>query len=385
MKNPQILDLYSDYLIASFNFATATGLSELLDGALSHDQISRFLGQSLFTQQDYWKCVKPLVRRVEHPDGVIKIDDTILEKPHSTENEIICWHWDHSLKPKAGHVKGVNILNFLYQSPLGSTASISIPVAFEIVKKTEPYFDKKSGKVKMCSPITKNEMARERLRILHHYNKVKFRYVLWDSWFSSDDNFEFVHYELKKYFVAALKDNRLAALSMEDKLAGKFHQVKELGVQKDEAITVWLKGLDFPVLLTRQVFTNKDGSTGELYLVTNDLELTAQAISATYQDRWGVEVFHKSLKQEVGLEKSPTKHEVTQSNHVFAAMIAWTKMELLRIKEQSNHAALKTKLYVKALKAAYEELQMLKELPPKALQAEMQSLPNNIGGTLLLG
>jgi hypothetical protein len=57
----------------------------------------------------------------------------------------------------------------------------------------------------------------------------------------------------------------------------------------------------------------------------------------------------------------------------------------LRIKEQSNHAALKTKLYVKALKAAYEELQVLKELPPKALQAEMQSLPNNIGGTLLLG
>jgi hypothetical protein len=48
MKNPQILDLYSGYLIASFNVATATGLSELLDGALSHDQISRFLGKSLF-------------------------------------------------------------------------------------------------------------------------------------------------------------------------------------------------------------------------------------------------------------------------------------------------------------------------------------------------
>lgn len=34
--------------------------------------------------------------------------------------------------------------------------------------------------------------------------------------------------------------------------------------------------------LTKQVFTNKDGSTGELYLVTNDLELTVQAISTTY-------------------------------------------------------------------------------------------------------
>ena len=166
---------------------------------------------------------------------------------------------------------------------------------------------------------------------------------------------------------------------MEDKLAGKFHQVKELEAQKGEAITVWLNPdsyrEDFPVLLTKQVFTNKDGSHGELYLVTNDLELTAQAISATYKERWGVEVFHKSLKQEVGLEKSPTKHEVTQSNHVFAAMIAWTKMELLRIKEQSNHSALKTKLYVKALKAAYEELQVLKELPPKVLQTAALDVP----------
>ena len=80
----------------------------------------------------------------------------------------------------------------------------------------------------------------------------------------------------------------------------------------------------------------------------------------------------------MGLEKSPTKYEATQSNHVFAAMIAWTKMELLRIKEQSNHAALKTKLYVKALKAAYEELQVLKELSSKALPVAAQN-------TLLLG
>ncbi|MFT4762560.1 MAG: hypothetical protein ACI9XO_004804, partial [Paraglaciecola sp.] len=41
-----------------------------------------------------------------------------------------------------------------------------------------------------------------------------------------------------------------------------------------------------------------------------------------YQDRWGVEVFHKSLKQNVGLEKSPTKVENSQCNHIFATMIA---------------------------------------------------------------
>ena len=375
MKDSSILDLYSDYLIASFRMATATGLSELMDGALSHDRISRFLGQRLFTQKDYWKCVKSLVRKVEHPFGVIKIDDTIEEKPHSTENEIICWHWDHSKKPKAGHVKGINIVNFLYQSPLDLDHSISIPVAFEIVRKNESYVDSKTGEVKMRSPVTKNEMLRERLYILHQYNKVQFRYVLWDTWFSSKENFNFVHYELKKYFIGALKSSRTVALSLEDKVAGKFQKISGLDLQKGQAITVWIKGMNFPVLLSKQVFTNKDGSSGELYLVTNDVEMSAQFISTTYETRWDVEVFHKSLKQNVGLEKSPTKNEMTQSNHVFAAMIACTKLELLSLKEQTNHFALKSRLYVNALKTAFYELQTLKRVQPAIDQAVQINIP----------
>ena len=48
--------------------------------------------------------------------------------------------------------------------------------------------------------------------------------------------------ELKKYFVVALKSNRTAALSLEDKLAGKFQRVDQLNVQKDQAIPVCLSG-----------------------------------------------------------------------------------------------------------------------------------------------
>ena len=136
MKNPHILDLYSDYLISSFKLTTATGMSEVLDGALSHDQITRFLGQDLLTQKTYWKCIKKVIRQVESPEGVIKIDDTILEKPHSTENEIICWHHDHSKKGRDKNTKGINILNFLYQSSLAQVDYLSIPVAYEIIRKT---------------------------------------------------------------------------------------------------------------------------------------------------------------------------------------------------------------------------------------------------------
>ena len=46
--NFKLFDLYSDYLLSSFSATTATGMSALMDKAISHDQISRMLnGQQL--------------------------------------------------------------------------------------------------------------------------------------------------------------------------------------------------------------------------------------------------------------------------------------------------------------------------------------------------
>lgn len=362
MKSPELLDLYTDYLISSFSLVTATGLSQMLDSGYSHDQISRFLAQEKLSQKDFWKSVKKIVRAIESKDGILCVDDTIEEKPHSTENDLICWHWDHS---KNRNIKGINIVNFLYTAPLDDGQWVDVPVGYELVYKTEHYIDPKTNKQKRRSPITKNEMVRERLRILTQHNCLKYKYVTWDTWFSSKENFEFVHYKLKKKFVAALKGNRTVALSKQDKLNGKFTKVEDLDLQTNQTYEVWLRGLDFPVLLVKQVFTNKDGSQGVLYLVTNDLSLDFQAITTIYNKRWSVEVFHKSLKQNASLEKSPTKYEVTQANHIFAAMIAYCKLELLKFKEGTNHFALKQKLYLKAVQAAYKELQELKTYKPK--------------------
>lgn len=372
MDDYELLDLYTDYLVSAFGAVTSTGLSQMLDSAVSHDRISRMLGKREFTQQDYWKAIKGLVRRVESPHGVIKIDDTIEEKPHSTENSIICWHYDHS---KDRNVKGINILNFVYQPYPNAETDFSLPVAFEIVEKTEQFFDSKSGKVKRRNERGKNEIVRTRLRILSQLNKVKFQTVLWDTWYSSNENFEFVHKELKKTFICAIKSNRKVALTWQDKLRGKFVKISELEWHEVDKRIVYLQGLDFPLLLAKQVFTNKDGSSGELHIVSNDPNLTTPELFRTYGKRWGVEVFHRSLKQNVGLEKSPTKFEVSQKNHVFASMLAWIKLEVLSLKHQSNHYGFKTKLYVKALRAAFCELQQLKQVCKTLAQPEVTPIP----------
>ncbi len=94
--------------------------------------------------------------------------------------------------------------------------------------------------------------------------------------------------------------------------------------------------------------------------MSNDLELTFEEQATIYQKRWKVEQFHKSAKQNASLGKSPTKYETTQSNHIFCSMIAVCKLELLKIKHRKNHFAIKSQLYLKAIKAAYDELQQMK-------------------------
>ena len=99
-----LLDLYSDYLISSFCQTSATGLSRLTDGAVSHDRITRFLSEPKKTGADLWHHVKPLVRSMQSSDGVLIFDDTIEEKPYTDENDIVCVRPANGIVPKYENV-----------------------------------------------------------------------------------------------------------------------------------------------------------------------------------------------------------------------------------------------------------------------------------------
>jgi hypothetical protein len=57
--------------------ATATGLSAMVDGEVSHDRITRFLSKQEYTSRDLWLQVKAMVRKVEDDQSVLIFDDTI--------------------------------------------------------------------------------------------------------------------------------------------------------------------------------------------------------------------------------------------------------------------------------------------------------------------
>ena len=129
MKSGKLLDLYSDYLISAFGQTTATGLATLLNGEVSHDQMQRSLAGAEQDSADLWRVAKPHVRKIESAEGVMIVDDSIAEKPYTDENDIICWHYDHS---KQRNIKGINFVTSLYHSQ-----GVSLPVGFELVRKTE--------------------------------------------------------------------------------------------------------------------------------------------------------------------------------------------------------------------------------------------------------
>ena len=344
------LEIYSDYLISSNSLATATGLSSMLDNEISHDKVTRFLSSEEFDSKRLWLSVKKEVRQIESNDACLIFDDTICEKAWTDENEIMCWHYDHC---KGRNVKGVNILNALYYSD-----DISIPVAFEIVKKPILFSDIQTRQVKRASLVTKNELMRNTIQACVN-NRLKFRFILMDSWFAAVENFEFID-KHKKEFIAALKDNRLFAPSLEDKYQGRFKRVSEIALSDKRSVRGYLKGYDKEVLLVRLIFTNKDKSTGELTLVCSDTTLDGDFISTIYQKRWKVEEFHKSLKSNASLAKSPTKTVKTQANHIFMAIYSVFKLECLKIKHSINHFAMRAKLFIRANQMAYLELQRLK-------------------------
>lgn len=381
----QLQDLYTDYLISATQLATVTTASEVL--GVSKDRLSRFLGgvelftrnQSVgeveqkkgcvknhvaFNNQELWLQVKNDIRSCEKVESaVLIVDDTLIEKPYSEENDIVCYHHDHCTGQS---IKGINLLNGgLYYN----NQDIYIPVFAEIISKTIKYIDK-DGKPKRKAEINKNDLFRNNFNQLMK-NHVKIEYTLFDIslfdiWYGSVDNLNLIHSH-KQHYICPLKSNRKLALSIGEKKNGKWLKLEQITNQLETQTTlpVWLESCTHMSHLTKQIFTNKDGTSVAMYLITNDQNLTKDQIHTIYQRRWKVEEFHKSLKSNLSLEKSPTKHKTSQSNHILYSITAFFKLELLTkttATKHKNHFQLKASLYVKALKTALDELGKLRML-----------------------
>lgn len=115
-------------------------------------------------------------------------------------------------------------------------------------------------------------------------NSLIFKYILADNWFSSVGNMTFIN-QKKKFFIFGMKSKRMVALSENDQNRDHWTSIDELVTSNNTPVKVWLKDPSFPVLVTKQFFTNKDRSTGTRFLVSNDFNLTDGGFTTIYKKR----------------------------------------------------------------------------------------------------
>lgn len=113
---------------------------------------------------------------------------------------------------------------------------------------------------------------------------------------------------------------------------------------------------------------NPKGGFKPQALLCSDLQADPKEILSWFVIRWQLEEYHKSLKSNASLEKSPTKTTRTQSNHCFASIYAFAKLERLKLATKMNHFAIRSVIYLEALRASYQELKRM-QLPDVGLGA----------------
>jgi len=350
----KLQDIYINFALSSFGKIEMTKLSKLTGS--SHDIFTKnlLLNSSLDDDKKLWSGIKPFLRDYENEEnGCIIVDDMLMHKPWTKVNDIVCWHYDHVSQRQQ---KGILMLNFHYTDATG----ISIPLGYEIITKTENQWNEKYQKDVKKSLFTKNEIMQDKLNILHFNNEVKYKYILFDKWFASVNNLVYIEEELNKKFVCPIKSNRKIALTEEERNNGKYVNISTIDMEGGSSRLIYLEGYEKPLRVIKQVVKNgDDGESTYLYLVTNDIDLSFNKVLEIYKRRWKIEEYHKSLKQNLHIEHSPTKVEVSQRNHIHLAVCGFIKLEKLRLHYKMNHFAIKEKIYIEALKSAYQKVREL--------------------------
>ena len=226
----------------------------------------------------------------------------------------------------------------------------------ELARKPIPFCDRlQTRRVKRKSEVSKNQLLRQMLRTCQQ-NRLRYRYVLADSWFSAKENLSPTRPEETLHRRPQIQpDGRLEPTRQSPR---PLRAHRYAGLVRPHAGQRLDQRTPFSSPLHRQVLQTKTIPPVFCIWPVVDLDPHGDALETIYQKRWKVGL-SPTLKSHAALAKSPTKR-VRQSNHVFMAIYAAFSLEWLRIKHRMNPFALRSKLYLKAIRHAFEELQKLK-------------------------
>ncbi|MEG3437255.1 transposase [Pannus brasiliensis CCIBt3594] len=314
------VDKYTYFLLSEPKGGGCCRLAEVL--GISRHSSNRFLSREEYTPLDLFEEVK---KNLNLKGGVLSADDTVVEKRYSDpkRSELIGYYWSGKYR-KA--IVGLNLITLYYTEPAGK----SLPINYRLYNPVE----KK----------TKNEYVREMIEEVIEWG-VEPSMVTADSWYSSRENLQFFK-DRKLGFQLGIAKNRLLR-----EMGGQFERVENLEIPESGKI-VELKGFG-KVKVFRRTF--KDKSFRHYITFLNDeSELenwTRDDFRQLQNFHWGIERYHRALKQLCGLSKFQVRKTEAITTHVFCSLRAFCFLESLRARaEIDSWYAVQKQLYLKVVK-----------------------------------
>jgi putative transposase len=242
-----------------------------------------------------WREVAPLVDRTR---GVLIGDDSTLDKPYAEKMELVHRHWSgkhHAI------VDGINLITLVW-----TDGDRLIPIDYRIYDKPHDGISKNEHFLAMLLTAVERGFTPE--------------CVLFDSWYASVDNLRLIH-DRGWRWLTQLKANRRVSIDYAPKRALESWAIAETGP------AVHREG-DGLIQVFRVVAT--DGDTA--YWATNDRAMGELERLKFAEMAWGIEVDHRALKQECGVERAMVRTGRAQCNHIGMAIRAFVRLEWHRVR-----------------------------------------------------
>ncbi len=282
------------------NMGDVSRLAEILQG-VSHDSVNRFLLRERYEAKDLFDAVTNIINLV---GGIVSVDDTVIEKLYSNPKyaQLISYFWSGKYHKT---IKGLNLITLYYSDTYGN----SVPINYRI-------YDKREGK-------TKNDYFREMLSEVISWG-LKPRLITGDSWYSGIENLKFLRNQ-KLGFLFGVEKNRTVSNE-----PSKYCQVRSLDIPEEGVIT-HLREFGC-IKLFRKDFKKEDSRHYILYLPDDDAlkEITRSEFITIHDTHWGIETFHRAIKQVCGICRFMVRDTNAIKTHIFCSLYAFVHLEKMR-------------------------------------------------------
>jgi putative transposase len=284
---------YIQFLLATPKVCSATEAARVqptVPNAPAHDAFTRLLHRLEPDPATLWSEVAP---RIDRCRGVLVLDDSTLDKPYAHHMQMVGYHWSGNHHRV---VKGINLLTLLW-----TDGDCLLPCDYRVAHKVRDQKTKNDHFADLLAEAQRRGFQPE--------------CVLFDGWYAGLENLK----RVRAYgwvFLTRFKANRKVRLAH-----GPATPLEQLPLGA-EGTVVWLPGFG-EVKVFRVVATNGDTE----YWATNDRAMDELQRLRRAEWSWGIEEYHRGLKQYCGVERCQVRDARGQRNHLGCSIRAFMRLE----------------------------------------------------------